>query len=142
MPSPYNATVPILTNVIYLYGGDDDPNWYTDNRELWRWNQQYGDYFTLVFWEADGGLNTGTITIDGHNYGYQRPGSRDELGQVTYSWYDRALTTSVDGRGIGRWGANTGRIACNPDRHAVGRHKPRRCRADDNAVRRGIDNSG
>lgn len=110
-PSPYNASVPMLTNYMYLTGGDDEPNWYGDNHELWRWNQEYGDYFTLIFWEADAGINTGTITINGHNYGYQRPSSQDALGQVTYSWNDVNMQVGVGGgHGINKWGGDTGRI--------------------------------
>lgn len=115
MPSPYNTSISALTNVIYLHGGDDDPIWYGDNRVLWNWHQSYGDLFTLHFWEADGGLNTGTITVSGRAFGYERPNDRDDLGQWTSNFHDQSLTTAVDGRGVGRWGGSTGRIAFTTD---------------------------
>ena len=109
--SPYDATRPFFQSVIWLNGGDDKAEWRADNRDLFRWNQEYGNYFHLVFWEDDGGWGTGTITFQGKTYGYQRPSSRDDLGEWTYSWNDQSLQVGIDGRGVGKWGANTGRIA-------------------------------
>jgi hypothetical protein len=110
-PSPYNASLPNFQSTIeFGSGGNDDTNWYRDNSDLVRWNQEYGNYMNLKFYEADSeSLIPITVTFAGKTYGIMITDSNDDLGNWTYSFFDQSLTAGYDGgHGIGKWGLNTG----------------------------------
>jgi hypothetical protein len=109
-PSPSNTTIPYFTsNVRFGAGNNDNTNWYRDDSDLIRWNQEYGNYVNLKFYEADSSdMVPITVTFQGKTYGVRIADQNDDLGVWTYSFNDQSLTQGYDGHGIGKFGLNTG----------------------------------
>jgi hypothetical protein len=109
-PSPTNSTIPYFTsNIRFGAGNSDNTNWYRDNSDLIRWNQEYGNYINLKFYEADSSdMVPITVTFQGKTYGVKISDENDDLGIWTYSFGDQSLTQGYDGHGVGKFGLNTG----------------------------------
>ena len=109
---PTDATKPLFqSRVRFGAGKPDNTNWHTISVDLIRWNQEYGNFMNLKFYEADGtAFTTGTLTFAGKTYGYTYPHENDDLGNWTYSFNDAALVNGYSGHGVNKWGANTGSL--------------------------------
>ncbi len=111
--APGDPTKPYFTaRARFGEGKNDDTDWHdAGTAHLIQWNAEYGNYVHLKFYEQDGeNMINFTVTFQGKTYGIKIPDSNEDLGAWTYSFGDQSLTTGIDGRGAGKFGANTGAL--------------------------------